>query len=76
MQSSLSWQQLQGNAVTNTSGWRATAGVNRAFGSHLAMLWQYTYLKYSGGLQSSVYSLSESAVRISFVWTPQPNALR
>jgi hypothetical protein len=76
LQSSLSWQQLQGNAVMDTSGWRATAGLNRGFGPHLAMLWQYTYLKYSGGLQMSLYSFSESAVRVSMIWTPQPNIPR
>ena len=76
LQSGLSWQQLQGNAVVNTAGWRATAGLNREFGPHLAMLWQYTYLKYSGGLQASVYSFSESAVRVSMIWTPQPNIPR
>lgn len=76
LQSSLSWQQLQGNAVVNTSGWRATAGLNREFGPHLSMLWQYTYLKYSGGLETSVYSFSESAVRVSMIWTPQPNIPR
>jgi hypothetical protein len=76
MQSSLSWQQLQGNAVVNTSGWRATAGLNRELGPHLSVLWQYTYLKYSGGLQTSVYSFSESAVRISLIWTLQPNIPR
>lgn len=75
LESSFSWQQLQGN-FTNTSGWRATAGLNRAFGLHLILLWQYTYLNYSGVLQTSAYSLSESAVRTSIVWTPQANPLR
>jgi hypothetical protein len=76
LQSSFSWQQLQGNALASTSGWRATAAVNRAFGPHFDMLWQYTYLNYSGGLQTSVYTLSESAVRVSILWTPQPNPLK
>jgi hypothetical protein len=73
LQSSLTWQQLQGNALVDTSGWRATAGLNRELRPHLSMLWQYTYLKYSGGLQTSVYSFSENAVRVSMIWTPQPN---
>ena len=76
LQSSLSWQQLQGNVVVNTSGWRATAGLNRELRPHLSMLWQYTYLKYSGGLETSVYSFSESAVRVSMIWTLQPNIPR
>lgn len=75
LQCSFSWQQLQGGALTNTSGWRATGTVGRAFGTHLAGLWQYTYLTYSGGLQTSAYSLNESAVRFSLVWTAQPNRL-
>lgn len=76
LENSLSWQQLTGNAVANTYGWRATAGVNRAVGPHLTMLLQYTYLKYSGGLQTAVYTFSESAVRISTIWTPAPNVHR
>jgi hypothetical protein len=76
LQSSFNWQQLQSNALANTSGWRATAGLNRAFGPHLAMLWQYTYLSYAGGLQTAAYSFSESAVRVSMTWTPQPNIPR
>jgi hypothetical protein len=75
-ESSFSWQQLQGNALANILGWRAIGGLNRAFGSHLAMLWQYTYLHYSGGLQTSASNLTESALRISLIWTPQPNPLR
>ena len=69
----MSWQQLQGNGLGNTAGWRVTAGLRRSFGPHLAMLWQYTYLNYSGGLQTSVYRLSQSAVRISMVFTPHAN---
>jgi hypothetical protein len=72
LQSSLSWQELKGNAVTNTSGWQAAAGVNRAFGPHLAMSWQYSYLNYSGGLQTANYSFSENAVRASLIWSPHP----
>jgi hypothetical protein len=76
LQSGLSWQQLQGGALANTTGWRATAGVNRAFGLHVSALWQYTYLNYSGGLQTSASSFSDSAVRVSLFWTPHPNLPR
>jgi hypothetical protein len=77
VQTNLSWQRLAGSTSSyNTSGWKAAAGLNRVLGPHFSMLWQYTYLEYSGGLTGSAYSLSESAVRISMVWTPQPNTLR
>jgi hypothetical protein len=76
LQTSLSWQQLQGIAVANTSGWRATAGLNRQFGPHLAMLWQYAYLNYSEASQTSAYSVAESAVRASLIWTPRPTVQR
>jgi hypothetical protein len=76
LQSSLSWQRLQGGAAENTAGWRVTVGLNRALSPHLGILWQYTYLNYSGGLQTAVNSLSESAVRVSMVWTPRAVMLR
>jgi hypothetical protein len=76
VQTNVSWQKLEGSALSNTSGWKASTGVNRVLGPHLSTLWQYTYLEYSGGLQSTGHSLSESAVRISMIWTPQPNTLR
>ena len=72
LESSAGWQQLQGNALTNTSGWQTSAGFGRAFGAHLALLTQYAYLSYSGQLEKSVYSLSQSAIRVSFVWYPTP----
>jgi len=69
LESSVGWQQLQSQTLAGTSGWRWSALVNRAIRPNLALLWQYTYLKYSGGLQTAAYNLSESAVRVSFVWT-------
>jgi hypothetical protein len=72
LQGSLSWQELQGTALSNTSGWQAAAGANRGFGPHLAMSLQYSYLSYSGGLQTAVSRFSESAVRVSMIWTPRP----
>jgi hypothetical protein len=68
---SLGWQQLQGGALANTSGWHITAGFSRALGPHLAFRTEYVYLRYSGGLQASAYSLSQSAMRVSLVWYPQ-----
>src|SRR5262249_41216269 len=76
LDSNLTWQQLQGNALTNTSGWQTTAGLGRMLGAHVVLLAQYAYLKYSGGLPTSAYHLSESAARVSMVWTPHPSALQ
>ncbi|HZR63557.1 MAG TPA: hypothetical protein VFA85_00320 [Terriglobales bacterium] len=70
-ESSVSWQQLQGNTLANTSGWQLAIGAGRKLGPHLALLTQYTYLNYSGGLTTGVYSLSQSAARVSLVWSPQ-----
>jgi hypothetical protein len=75
LESSFGWQQLQGNASANISGWRATEGITRALGPHLALFWQYTYLNYSGSVTYAP-KLSESAIRVSMIWTPQPNIPR
>ena len=71
LESALSWEQLRGTAQ-DISGWRASAGLGRAFGNHLVMLTQYTYLDYSGAFQGVANKLSQSAVRVSIVWTPHP----
>jgi hypothetical protein len=72
LDSSLSWQQLQGQALVDTSGSHLIAGINRAVGPHLAFRAEYAYLKYSGGLGKAIYSLSQNAVRVSLVWNAQP----
>jgi hypothetical protein len=76
LDSSFSWQQLQGGILTNTSGWRTTVGLNRAIGTHIVLLTQYVYLDYSGGLLAAVSHTSQSAVRVSVAWTPHPAALQ
>jgi len=72
LESSIGWQQLQGNTVINTSGWHASAGFGRAINTQLTFLAEYAYLNYSGGLQTAGYKLSQSAVRVSLMWTPRP----
>ena len=76
LESSVGWQQLGGNALNNTSGWHSSAGFGRAVSTYLVLLTQYAYLNYSGQLEKSAYSLSQSAVRVSLVWTPHPDTLR
>jgi hypothetical protein len=76
VQTTLSWQKLAGSTAYNSSGWKAAVGLNRVLGPHFSTLWQYTYLEYSSVLTGFAYNLSESAVRVSLVWTPQPNILR
>jgi hypothetical protein len=76
LESSLTWQELRGNAMANTSGWQMTVGAGRKLGAHLALLTQYTYLDYSGGLPTALSSLSQSAVRVSVVWNPQSGPSR
>jgi hypothetical protein len=72
-ESSLGWQQLQGNILTSTSGWNTTASLGRRLSNHIIFLTQYAYLKYSGGLQTAISSLSQSAARVSIVWNAQPS---
>jgi len=77
LDSSFSWQQLQGNnALANTSGWSTTAGLTRAFGAHITLTTQYVHLSYSGGLLAAAYHYSQDAVRVSIGWTPRAAALR
>lgn len=72
LETTFSWNQLTGSAILNTSGWQASTSVNRKLGEHLTLLSQYSYLAYSGGLQTSAYHLAESAVRTSLVYSPHP----
>lgn len=76
LESSATWQELQGNFLANTSGWQTSVGFGRSIGTHLAVLTKCAYLDYSGQLQKSPYSLSQSAVRVSLVWTPNPGPVK
>jgi hypothetical protein len=74
--SNFSWQQFESGSLASTIGWRSTSGFNQAVGPHLAFRAEYSYMSYNGGLLSSPYNLSESAVRFSVFWVPPANALR
>ena len=76
LNASSSWQQLEGISSQNTSSWRAIAGWGRTLGRHFACIAEYAYLDYSGRMGSTVYSRSQSAVRVSMVWLPQPALTR
>jgi hypothetical protein len=82
LDTAFSWQQMtatgsgQDASLQNTSGWRATAGLNRAAGTHAVLLTQYIYMNYSGGFQTSTYHFAESTVRVALAWTPHPATLR
>jgi hypothetical protein len=76
LEADFGWQQLVGNGVANTSGYRMTAGLNRALGTHAVLLTQYVYINYSGGLRSVPYYFSQNAMRVTVTWTHQPVALR
>lgn len=76
LEGSLSRQELQGSGFENLKSWRATAGLGRALAAQLALLTQYVYLGYSGRLENTPYSFSQSALRVSLVWFSQPNAPR
>lgn len=78
LESSVSWQRLAGSALgnaalTNTSGWNVSAGLGRAFGTHVALHAQYSYLVF--GTYSS-QNLSQNAVRVSLVWSPTATSLQ
>jgi hypothetical protein len=75
LEASFSGQKLQGGTYQGTSGWRTVVGGGRALGSHSVLLAQYAHLSYSA-TAGSVSDLAQSAVRISLLWNPQPNAYR
>ena len=74
--STFGYQQLQGNSLGNTTGWRSTTGFNQALNPHLSLRAEYAYLKYSGGFISAIDNLAQSAVRFSLIWSPLANAVR
>src|SRR5207253_4832064 len=74
LQSSSNWQQLQGGASADLTGWRVTAGFGRMVGRHVAWLTQYAYLNYSGGVQAAASHLSQNALRVSMIWNPRAGA--
>jgi hypothetical protein len=84
VETSLGWQQLQGNGLGDTSGLRTTAGFGRTLSAHVALFTQYAYLSYSGRLQQNVQqnvlqtlsSQDQSAMRVSIQWSPQSELLR
>ena len=76
LEGSFSWQQLQGVAGQGVAGqdissWRATASWGKQLGAHVALITQYVYLNYSGRLETTLYSQSQSAMRVSVVWSSQ-----
>jgi hypothetical protein len=77
MESNLGWQRLGGNAVSQLSGWQTSAGLGRIIGAHFSLFSQYAYLSYTGsGLPStSANGISQSAVRVSLVWSPHAGTL-
>jgi hypothetical protein len=75
VESGLTWQQLHANGFLGTTGWRATAGFGQRIGEHFAILTEYAYMDYSG-VQTIRYDLSQSALRISAVWYPNPQISR
>ena len=70
------WQQLAGGAAyANSSGWRAEGGFGKSLGNHLALFTQCVYIRYSQQ-QASVPPLSQTALRVSMIWNPEPHAFR
>lgn len=76
VESMFSWQLLRGGTFGDTSGWRTTASLNRAIGTHIVWLTQYAYLDSSQNLELLNTHLSRHAVRVAIVWTPLPNTMR
>lgn len=69
------WQRLEGSFAGDVAGWRSSAGIGRSLG-HVVLLMDYAYLRYSGTQQRTVYNVSQSAVRISMSWRPNPALFR
>ena len=72
---SASWQKLAGASYANTTGWRFQGGFSRAIASNLALVTQYVYLRYSEQVLN-LAAFSQSAVRLSVVWSRDPEMLR
>jgi len=68
-------QQLQGSGFGGTTSWRGTAGLGRTLTTHLALLTQYTYLRNTGQVRTA-YTISQSAVRLSVIWTIEPEIIQ
>lgn len=76
LESGVSWERVDFEHQAGTSGWRASAGWGRSLSTHIALLAQYAYLRYSGRYQTVANDLSQSAVRLSLTWTPHPDFAR
>jgi len=73
IENSVTWQQLAGAGFANMSGWRVQSGFGRVLvGNHIALLTQYVYLHYSQQM-TNFPPLTQSAVRVSFVWNRDPH---
>ena len=72
---SASWQQLSGIGYANTSVWRFQGGFGRTLTPSIALVPEYVYLRYSEPV-STFPPFSQSAVRLSLVWSRDPEALR
>jgi hypothetical protein len=73
LNSSFSWEQLQGTGVTlvDNSSSRATIGLGRNVGRQTALLVEYAFLRYVTELQRTRHSSLQSAVRLSVMWNPE-----
>jgi hypothetical protein len=69
------WQRLEGSFAGDVAGWHSSAGIGRSLG-HAVLLIDYAYLRYSGTQQRTVYNVSQSAVRVSMSWRPNPALFR
>jgi hypothetical protein len=76
LESGFSWQELRGSGTYDTSAWRGTGGLGAPLGTHAAVLLQYVYLDSAALVDRRNYSQSQSALRVSIIWTPQPVAQR
>jgi hypothetical protein len=70
--SSYGREQLRNGVFSNVDGWQAAVGLTRQVGRHAMLESGYTYSAFAGHSPLYPYSSTQSAVRLTFMWAPQP----
>lgn len=66
------YQRLQGDGVQLLQGWFGGASLTRQLSTHTKIALQAAYATNSGHAQEGFANLTETNVRLAFIWSPQP----
>ncbi|HKW98509.1 MAG TPA: hypothetical protein VJN43_12305 [Bryobacteraceae bacterium] len=72
LSSSYGREQLRDGAFGNVQGWRALIALTRHMGRHMMLETGYSYGSYSSHRALSPYQGTQSSVRVTVMWAPQP----